>query len=410
MNTPTFYEKTEQILTGYEILFPEDEIVQKIRFLIEKLNYKESTTQELVADFFEVVKQMGHYPITSLFVNMNSTAGTKEFFHSVLRLIKYIGHDILPTHVVIMLRNFNVDEYEQKDIKLMILSILDELYQKERAKYWQDIKSIILTKDSFALLKKYLDFYHDTYHDPSFLALKKALEHFITLQADNQLWRFLYQQTENHLLENVRYIRLTYPNYKIHEAFSKGQIKSKLWAVEELNKLENFDESKIIILCGWIGFLSYLLLKDSDKSQISHILSIDIDQETTQIAKKFNRLSVEVDDARFVADTSDVYKLDYGPLSFKSRLFSRLIKEPLPYDVIINTSCEHLVEFKDWYDLIPKGQMVLLQSNNYFECDEHHNCISNLADFKKEVPMKEYLYEGTLDLSYYKRFMLIGIK
>ena len=42
-------------------------------------------------------------------------------------------------------------------------------------------------------------------------------------------------------------------------------------------------------------------------------------------------------------------------------------------DTVINTSCEHIENFNEWYDKIPKGKIVILQTNNYFDF-EHVNC------------------------------------
>jgi hypothetical protein len=82
-------------------------------------------------------------------------------------------------------------------------------------------------------------------------------------------------------------------------------------------------------------------------------------------------------------------------------------------DTIINTSCEHIPNFKEWYNKIPAGKLVILQSNNFFELDEHINCVNDLDDFASQAPLSEILYEGELDLSKhvnYTRFMRIGIK
>ena len=34
-------------------------------------------------------------------------------------------------------------------------------------------------------------------------------------------------------------------------------------------------------------------------------------------------------------------------------------------NTIINTSCEHIVNFDEWYRKIPAGKLVILQSNDY---------------------------------------------
>ena len=59
---------------------------------------------------------------------------------------------------------------------------------------------------------------------------------------------------------------------------------------------------------------------------------------------------------------------------------------------------------------IPRGTKLILQSNNYFDLDEHVNCSSNLESFDKKTPMGITTFKGSLDLPSYTRFMKIGIK
>jgi hypothetical protein len=79
-------------------------------------------------------------------------------------------------------------------------------------------------------------------------------------------------------------------------------------------------------------------------------------------------------------------------------------------DTIINTSCEHIENFADWYNLIPNGKLLVLQANDFSEVEEHLNCYENLSAFSDATPMTKILYQGTLELEKYKRFMRIGIK
>ena len=79
-------------------------------------------------------------------------------------------------------------------------------------------------------------------------------------------------------------------------------------------------------------------------------------------------------------------------------------------DTIINTSTEHIDEFGNWYNNILDKQLIVLQGNNYFEIEEHVNCSNTLEEFSEKAPMSKVLYEGELDLRFYKRFMKIGYK
>ena len=77
------------------------------------------------------------------------------------------------------------------------------------------------------------------------------------------------------------------------------------------------------------------------------------------------------------------------------------------------TSCEHLNQ-KDIDNLLSKLQqhtLVVLQSNNYKEINEHINCVDTKEDFANQYVSKlrnMKIYEK--DFVKYKRFMIIGTK
>jgi hypothetical protein len=60
--------------------------------------------------------------------------------------------------------------------------------------------------------------------------------------------------------------------------------------------------------------------------------------------------------------------------------------------------------------MLPDGILVVLQSNNFKEGDGHINCVESIEEFKEQAPMSVSYFEGTLNLSNYNRFMLIGLK
>jgi hypothetical protein len=81
-------------------------------------------------------------------------------------------------------------------------------------------------------------------------------------------------------------------------------------------------------------------------------------------------------------------------------------------NTIINTSCEHIStgDFIKWYNTIPVGTLVVLQTNNYFKLPEHVNCCNDLIDFAELTPIQHLLFSGELQLPKYIRYMRIGIK
>jgi hypothetical protein len=130
------------------------------------------------------------------------------------------------------------------------------------------------------------------------------------------------------------------------------------------------------------------------------------------IAEKFN-LPWFSDNWKFKAITDNIHNIDFNrhewvAWSNKNERMSKPIVD-VP-DTIINTSCEHIENFSEWYAKIPDGKLVILQSNDYQEVEEHVNISPNLYSFAVQTPMSEVLYSGSLNLVNYNRFMRIGYK
>ena len=56
------------------------------------------------------------------------------------------------------------------------------------------------------------------------------------------------------------------------------------------------------------------------------------------------------------------------------------------------------------------GSLIILQSNNYFEIEDHINCYNSVDEFEKSLKLNTILFKGTLKLDKYDRYMIIGIK
>jgi hypothetical protein len=176
------------------------------------------------------------------------------------------------------------------------------------------------------------------------------------------------------------------------DAFSNGQIVSKIWLCEELENL--FDEiGTVVIYAGWYA-LSAFLLKSRGKIKIKIIRSYDIDPSCEPIADMINENWVfqEWQFKAFTYDCNDIYIEDV--------------------DLIINTSTEHFDNIR-WFDNIPHGTYVALQGNN-MPHDDHHVYSHDLQDFIHKYPMSKILYQGEKEFKYpdwqFKRFMIIGKK
>jgi len=197
-------------------------------------------------------------------------------------------------------------------------------------------------------------------------------------------------------------------NKILDDALSQGQIKSKQWL---LKNLQGIDLGIVFICAGWYGTLAVMMFED-ENIYVDKIRSFDLDDSCWKIAEDFNKLWAQ-DNWKFKAITQNILDINYIEHSwtFWSKKNNResypIIDKP---NTIINTSCEHIEKFTEWVNLIPKGKLVALQTNDYFDLPEHVNCVNDITEFKQQTSLNNIIYEGELELEKYTRFMLIGYK
>lgn len=182
-------------------------------------------------------------------------------------------------------------------------------------------------------------------------------------------------------------IRNSDDRYRTLESFWKGQVHSKLWLIEKMQEYKL--QGSIAVYGGWNGVLSNLLF-NSDLC-ISDIESVDLDPTCKTIAETINmRYHMQ---GRFFATTADMCEYTTDA------------------DVAINTSCEHLTQeqYDKWLSNIQPGTKVVLQSNNYFDLDEHIRCASNMEEFVRQSNVY-VAYVGEFETPKYTRYMIIGHK
>lgn len=170
------------------------------------------------------------------------------------------------------------------------------------------------------------------------------------------------------------------------DAFWQGQLKSKLWLIDNLRPFIN-EPSTIEIHGGWVGVLASLLFQSN--LPIIKITSIDFDVECESIARSMNRL-------------------EFLQNKFES-ITINMIEYPISADIVINTSCEHITQndYSIWLDKVPTNSLIVLQSNDYI-ISEHIRTVNNLQEFINQSNLKSILYADELILPLYKRFMIIG--
>ena len=165
---------------------------------------------------------------------------------------------------------------------------------------------------------------------------------------------------------------------------NQNQIKNKLWLIEKLKPyLDMYTSPKVIIAAGWHGLLAHLL-DDRD-----NIKSFDIDHTCAQ-TKLFDNVSYK---------TNDIVK-----------------HNPENYDILICTSCEHITDDQilTWIKRKKQDSLVIIQSNDYFQIEDHINCKKSLINFELDILSKakrkkmniQVINSYELKMPKYTRFML----
>lgn len=198
----------------------------------------------------------------------------------------------------------------------------------------------------------------------------------------------------------------------MNDFLSKGQVQSKVWLIDELKKFNggNFNEGAIVFYGGWYNFIAHMMYK---LCSFKKVYSLDLNGKVIEPSKRLYHNQLE--SKTFQPIKADVNKIEWtGADSFKYLKGNEKLLGPAAWAAIenvalvINTSCEHMDE--TWFNNLPAGTLVALQTNDYFDNDQHINCVHSVGDAIKKYPMTDVIYSGELDTYLYKRFMLIGIK
>jgi hypothetical protein len=196
----------------------------------------------------------------------------------------------------------------------------------------------------------------------------------------------------------------------IQDAMSRSQMRSKIWLVEELAKI-NTNYDNVAVMAGWFGQIKTIYDK---RLTYSKMRILELDKEACETSDYiFNITNLENYKVKAVCTNINELTLHKNGYEWDVENFkdgTKYSEKFLP-DLIINTSAEHMSE--EWFHQIRFKQLesapiVAIQSNNMFDGEGHINCVYSADHMKKKFPMKEVLYEGELQLKGYKRVMIIG--
>lgn len=229
---------------------------------------------------------------------------------------------------------------------------------------------------------------------------------------NEQVLRFLMSHVDDGFLYDMHSWISYYNKNEINldDHFSRGQMMSKLWMVEELrNVLEGNNLGTVLLYGGWYATISHMFFKFFSPKQV---YSIDVDPSTVKIADEFNRRQSHDNNWQFKAFAHDVNSLQFDnegrtviPADSSKMGTSQITVKPT---IVINTSCEHMND--DWFYNLPDGQFVILQTNNYFENPQHSNCVSGVQEALDKYKFSSVYYKGELETFLYNRYMIIGVK
>ena len=178
--------------------------------------------------------------------------------------------------------------------------------------------------------------------------------------------------------------------YTLKGSFTRDLIASKVWLLQELARIAP-QVGTIYVLGSWYGNLGVLLALDPIV-KYKKLINVETDP-------KFLQASERIQDHMGMGNTEymleDANNLDYRQLD--------------PDGVVINTSLTDM-EGQAWFDNIPQGTLVVMQSRDH----DPGNVAHSTQDIMDRFPLSEVIYDGKLELedpeTQYTRYMVIGIK
>jgi len=175
---------------------------------------------------------------------------------------------------------------------------------------------------------------------------------------------------------------------RLLDASTESQMESKLWLATELMSVD-ISSKNVALLGGWFAHIITTLLMD--EVNVDTVTNFEIDQDAKFISYKFNRR----------------YKPNYKAKR-KNITISSLNEN---FDLIINTSCEHMFPMWKFRELNPqlKNSWYVLQSTDDDQYDDHINCVKDEFHLAEQANFTDIKYSGEKKLpNGMTRFMVIG--
>lgn len=257
-----------------------------------------------------------------------------------------------------------------------------------------------------------------------FLSMVYSDNNIIDLNLNFNIGEFLFylkKFSDDQIYEILdKYYRNQHNPIFLQDAFSRGQVNSKIWAMKELEKVQT-DFDMVYVLGAWFGQTRIYL---DNVASYNKIRFFDIDQNACEISDKiFNNNIIEGYKGKSVeqkipmmSSTDEEKNMDWVSrtgctYNIKNYNTDKVIQEKTQPSLIFNTSAEHMPSI--WYQKFVNRPMesdplFVIQSNNLFDVEEHVNCVHSVDHMTKKFPMSRLEYAGEKEMFGYKRFMVIG--
>lgn len=178
--------------------------------------------------------------------------------------------------------------------------------------------------------------------------------------------------------------------YSLEGSFTHDLIKSKVWLLTELARIAP-QVGTIYVLGSWYGNLGVLLALDP-LIKYKQLINVETDPKFLQASERIHN-KLGLDNTEYML--KDANDLDYRQLGSDG--------------VVINTSLTDM-QGQAWFDRIPEGTLVVMQSRDHDPGNEAHST----QDIIDRFPLNEIIYDGELKLqdpeTAYTRYMVIGIR
>jgi hypothetical protein len=178
--------------------------------------------------------------------------------------------------------------------------------------------------------------------------------------------------------------------YTLAGSFTHDLIASKVWLLDQLARIAP-RVGTVYVLGSWYGNLGVLLALDP-VIRYKRLINVETNRQFLQASRRIQDY-VGMNNTEYML--ADANTLDYRQLGSDG--------------VVINTSLTDMPG-QAWFDHIPAGTLVAMQSRDHDPGNEAHST----QDIMDRYPLSEIIYDGELELAdpetAYTRYMAIGIK